>query len=222
MVKKLSKLTAWSYSRLALYEQCPRLHKYRNLDKLPEPKGDAMFRGITIHKEAADYLAGVTDIFPQSCEKFYAQFEEAKTFNPIVEQQWAFTKGWKPCGWFDKNAYVRIIADMSIIYGDFTAEVIDHKTGKRYDGDYRPQMGLFAAGLMKKFPEIKSVTTRLWYLDSGDEVIEEFTRAEAFSILEGLETRAAFMLGAERFPPQQSWKCKFCHFRRSNAGPCEF
>lgn len=113
-------------------------------------------------------------------------------------------------------------SDAAIIYDDNTAEIIDHKTGKRYDGDYRPQMGLFAGGMMKKFSALTHVTTRLWYLDIGDEVIEEFTRPQALEILTTLEGNAKLMMNATRFPPQQSWKCRFCHFRNSNGGPCEY
>lgn len=220
--KKLSKITAWSYSRLALYEKCPRLHKYRNIEKRSEPKAPAMLNGITVHNEAAKFLSGETDIFPISCEKFMDLFYEMREFHPLVEQQWAFNKNWRATGWFDKKTWVRVIADAAIMYDDGTADIIDHKTGKRYDGDYREQMGLFAGAMMKKFGNLTHVTTRLWYLDSGDEVIEEFTKAQAMAILETLQGNAQLMMNATRFPPQPNWTCKWCHFRAANGGPCEY
>lgn len=217
-----TKITAWSYSRLANYESCPRQFKYRNIDKLPEPKAEAMMRGIKIHNEAAKFLSGETDEFPDSCITFEPQFYELRHLNPIVEQQWAFNAHWKPRGWFDKDVWVRLTADAAKIYEDNTADIVDHKTGKRYDDDYTDQLGTFAGGLCFKFPEVEHVTTRMWYLDSGDEVIMEFTRDEAMHVLAGIVERAKVMIKAEKHPPNPSWKCRFCHFRAENGGPCEY
>ena len=41
----------WSYSRLADYEKCAALYRFRHIEKLPEPKGDALTRGINIHTQ---------------------------------------------------------------------------------------------------------------------------------------------------------------------------
>ena len=232
-MSKPKPITAWSYSRLKLYGDCPRLFKYRNIDKLQEPVNIAMARGRNVHLEGAAYLDGTTPILPASYMLFREQMEDLKSFTPIVEQQWAFTRNWKPCSWLDKKAYARIIIDAGTIYTDSTADVIDHKTGKRYDEDYRPQMGLFAAAVFKMYPtEVqRSVTTRLWYLDSGEEVIEEFSKAEALEILAELEEEAEKMMAEKRWPAKPSWKCAWtnkkgesggCHFRKSNGGPCEY
>lgn len=221
MTKK-NKIVAWSYSRLANFESCALQFKYRNIDKLDEPKAPAMMRGIKIHNEAAKFLSGEVDEFPDSCISFEDQFYELRDLDPIVEQQWAFNKNWIKRGWFEKDVWVRITADAVKLYGDNTADVIDHKTGKRYDDDYRDPMGLYAAATMTKFSKIEHVTTRLWYLDSGDEVITEFTRDEATEVVVDLVKRAKVMLDAETFPPRPSWKCQFCHFRASNGGDCEY
>lgn len=215
-------ITAWSYSALSGYESCPRQFKYRRIDKLPEPTSPALAKGRKVHDEAAKFLDGSTDVFPTSCVTFRDQFYELRDMNPIVELQWAFTKKWRPTGWFAKDAYCRVILDAGKVYSDGTADVIDHKTGKRYDDDYMDQLGLFAAATIKMHPEVYNVTTRLWYLDTADEVIEEFTKDQAMEILEDLEGRAARMMTDKRFPPKPSWKCRFCHFRNDNGGPCEF
>jgi hypothetical protein len=232
-MKKPTKITAWSYSRLKLFGECARKFKYQNIDKLDSGFNEAMARGNKIHKEIANYLDGTTDTLPHSALLFRDQMEDLKSFNPIVEQQWAFNRNWKPVSWFDKKTYARIILDALTIYKDRTADIIDHKSGKRYDDDYRPQMGLFAAGVYKMFPtEVdRTITTRLWYLDSGDEVIEEFTKEEALDILADIEEEAELMMNATRWPATPSWKCGGtkkdgtewgCHFRKSNGGPCEY
>ncbi len=216
-------IKAWSYSRLSGYESCPRQHKYRNIDKRPEPKSPAMLRGIKIHHEAARFLSGKIDQFPHSCAKFKDQFYDLLRLNPIIEQRWSFTKDWKPTTWMSKQVWLRATMDVGVVYDDMTAEVIDHKTGKRYDDDYSDQLALFAAVIMKKFPDkIEHVTTRMWYLDSGDEVIQEFTKGEAMERLSNIVERAEIMMTTDRFPPRPTFKCRFCHWRATNGGPCEF
>lgn len=220
-------IKAWSWSRLALFEQCPALHKYRNIDKLPEPKAPAMMRGIKIHNEAAAFLSGETMLLPESCINFADQFRELRAFNPIVEQKWAFTKKMRPTGWMSKDCWLRATLDIGLVYSDGTGEAIDLKTGKKYD-DYDDQLDLFAATLIKMHPtEItKSVTVRLWFLDIEDdtqnEVVREISKAEALEKFDDLVRRAEVMMTTNRFPPSPSWKCRFCHFRRDNGGPCEF
>lgn len=214
---------AWSFSRLSLWEKCPKLFKFRVIDKRPEPKAPAMHRGIKIHNEAAKFLSRKTKVFPPSCINFEDQFRELLDLNPIVEQRWAFTSSWQSVGWFHKRVHLRVVLDVGLLYGDGHAEVIDHKTGKRYDDDYIDQLGLFAGATMMMFPkEVETVTARLWYLDSGEEIIEEFSKTRAMAVLADLEKRAYKMMSAQNFPPRPNWSCKWCHFRQSNGGPCQY
>lgn len=232
MTKK-NGIVAWSYSRLDCYNSCPRQFEYRHVLKLQEPKAAPMMRGIVIHNEAAAFLDCSVDEVPDSCEKFEDQFWELRDLKPIVEQKWAFTKGWRSTNYFNKKVRVRVTLDVLVNYGDGTADMIDHKTGKYYPGNesYLDQQTLFAAAVMKKFSDIHKVTARLWFLDTGDEEITELTRDEAFEDLAVLQDKADIMMKATRFPPTPSWKCGGvrkdgttwgCHWRKSNGGPCEF
>lgn len=221
---KVNTATAWSYSRLMLFESCARQYKYRTIDKLPEKKAPAMQRGITIHNEIAKYLEGKAEHVPDSGYLFKDQLQDLKSFNPLVEQQWAFTKGYKNVSWFDKKVRLRIIVDAAVEYSDNTADIIDHKTGKFKEDnpEYDEQMDLFAAGMIKRNPSLTNVTTRLWFLDSGDEVIREVSKAQALDKLDELEDRADIMLDTERFPPNPSWKCRYCAWNADDGGQCEF
>ena len=225
--QKKTKIVAWSYSRLSCYEECPRKHQYRNILKLDEPKGDAMFRGIKIHNEAAKFLDGSIDQVPDSCVNFKAEFIELKSFNPIVEQQWSFTKNMKPTGWFAKDTWLRATLDAGVVYRDGWADVIDLKTGKKYD-NYDDQLNLFAATMIHMNPaEVTvGVRVRLWYLDIEDfdeaEVVRDITVDEAMTAFADLTDRAETMMAATRFPPRPNRFCGWCHFRKSNGGPCEY
>lgn len=225
MPKKINTIKAWSYSALALFESCPRQFRYRKIDKLPEEKAPAMVRGIKIHNEIAEYLEGSVDKLPASGALFKKQMAELRDMNPIVEQQWAFSKSYRSRSWFDKTVRLRIIADAALEYSDNTGDIIDHKTGKYRPDDhgvYDEQMDLTAAGMFKRNPLLTDITVRLWFLDEGVEVCREISKSQAMERLEDLEERAEVMMTTERFPPSPSWKCRFCAWSADQGGQCEF
>lgn len=220
-------IVAWSYSRLALYEQCPFKFKSQNIDKEKAPFNEAMGRGNKIHLEAAKFLDGSSDILPNSCIKFSDEFYDLKELSPMVEQQWVFNKNWKKTTTFHKTAWLRSTVDAGLVYGDGTADIVDHKTGKFYAGSYDDQMKLFAGVMVKKFPTevTKSVTTRLWFLDQDHEEVKTYSRDEALDGLEVLVGRAEKMMGTERFPAKPNMFCPWCHLSSKNDignGKCKF
>ena len=89
------RVTAWSYSRYALYELCPLKFKLKHIDKIPEPGSPAMERGDRIHKGVAAYVTGASQEAPQDAvaHPFPAKLiEELRGFpDKVVEQQWGFT-----------------------------------------------------------------------------------------------------------------------------------
>src|ERR1700722_6270359 len=121
------RITAWSYSRYQAYTECPAKAKYKFIDKLPEPPAPAMDRGTAIHKMAENYAKGVSKKIPEELKNFTQKFTKLKKAKPIVEQEWAFDKMWKPTDWFGPQAWLRVKMDAS--YKDQnTLYVIDHKT----------------------------------------------------------------------------------------------
>jgi len=103
----MANVKSWSFSRLTDYDfdlgGCPAKFKYKHLDKLPEPKGEALERGSTIHKLAEDYIAGTIKRVPKELEKFAVFFKDIKATKksaPDVvtqEQMLGFTANWEPC-----------------------------------------------------------------------------------------------------------------------------
>lgn len=222
-------ITAWSYSRLALYEMCPAAFKYKNINKLPDPPGPGMARGNEIHKALADHILKGTarpDILkPGTKGSTFANIvDEIKSFpkdDRIVEEQWGFTKAWKATGWFGKETWWRVVLDVGVVYDDATAEVVDWKTGKKYDTN-EDQMSQFAVAVVSRMPHIVKVTTRLAYLDTGQEEFAEFKASEVPKLKAGFEKRVGAMIGDHVFPARPNDKCKFCNFSKSKGGPCRF
>lgn len=214
---------AWSYSAYALYKQCPLKYKLTKIDKLKEPQSKAMARGNAIHKKCEDYLVSTQEIpVPKEALTFRPQMEQLKGLDPFVEQKWGFTNQWDATkGFFGKDVWLRVICDAGVIYPDNTADVVDFKTGKLYDTN-EEQIELFANAVMFRYDHITHVTARLWYLDSGDEIIREFSRTERDKVREKWEKQIYPMFTEEVFAPRPNNFCKWCHFRKDNGGPCPY
>lgn len=216
---------AWSFSRWNVYNTCPLQYKLKFIDGHKEPQSPAMKRGNEIHLEAARYLQGTLDVVPESCKNFANEMEELRELDPIVEQKWGFTANWKSTGFFGHNVWLRAILDAGVVYDDGTADVIDHKTGKKYETN-QDQVELFALVTMHKFPQVRSVTTRLWYLDIEDDnekqVLIDFTSKDKKGLTKKWEDRVSVMFSDELFAPRPNDKCRFCAFRRDNGGPCKY
>lgn len=223
--KTVTLVKAWSYSRYACYALCPLQFKLRYIDKAPEPGSPAMERGNRVHVALAAYLKGTAAAPPPEAVAHAAHarlIEEIKAAeDKVVEEQWGFTNTWKPTGWFSKDTWFRSIIDVAVAYEDNTLEDVDWKTGKRY-GSNDEQMESQALSVMCKYQHITHVTTRLAYLDSGDEEIAEFEVRLKPLLRTKWEKKVAPMFVDDMFVARPNNKCGFCAFSKSKGGQCKF
>lgn len=218
-------ITAWSHSRWACYETCPLQFKLKYIDKLDKdlPTPPAFDRGRKVHKAAENYLLGKTNEVPKDfVEHFERQMKELRDLpEKVVEQQWGFTASYKPTSWFGNQTWWRAVLDVAVLYEDDTGDIIDHKTGKKY-GSNKDQMELFAVAAFSQFPVLEHVTTRLWYVDSGDEDIEEFVKRDSETLKHKWTKKVQPMFNDTMFAPRPNEKCRFCDFSASKLGHCKF
>ena len=208
-------VTSWSYSAYSLYSQCPLKYKLVKIDKLKEPPSPHLERGNKIHKEMEHYLVGKLPEVPASGEKFADLLPDLRAMDPYVEQDWSRTQ------WRDwKNCWLRVKTDVCIDYGDGSGLILDFKTGKRYDENV-DQVELFSLAAMHVHPKVNNWDIRLWYLDSGDEVTFVRNRSTKDRIKHEWLERIGPMFADETFAPRPNKFCRFCHFRKSNGGPCK-
>jgi len=214
-------LTAWSYSRAADYAQCPLRFKLKHIDKIQEPPSAAMARGRDIHKEAELFVLGKGPL-TDSLKKFEDLVTELAAFPGVAaELKAGFTRHWKKTGYFAKDVWLRAVFDIFLPYADDTALVADFKTGKRYASNDE-QVELFALAAMCFAPNVKTVETRLWYLDTGEEEIAEFDATQRDALISKWEAKVAPMFNDSVFAPRPNDKCRFCHFSKSRLNLCKF
>lgn len=237
---KPTRITSWSFSRYSAYDQCPYKAKLTILDKLPEPKGEAMERGSAIHAEAEGYIKGSGRLLPLSLKAFgedikrlREMFKKSKA-KITVEDTWAFRRDWTLTRYDDWNeCWVRIKLDVAHQEGSDTIVVTDFKTGKFRDTDipkYLEQLELYDLSALlvykDKIPNLR-VRSRLLYLDAGVEYPGPGsnlvrTVADIPVLKKTWEARTAPMLNDTLFAPKPNQWCRTCHFRKANNGPCKY
>lgn len=213
---------AWSYSAYGVYKQCPLKYKLTKIDKLPEPKGPALERGIEIHAKAEKFLKNGGPI-PRELSLFRDDFKWLYERGAAPEERWGFTSQWTPIGFFAKNVWLRLVVDTIVINTQGThALIVDFKTGKMRPG-YDEQLELYVSAAFKFFPALETISTELWYLDSGDCIgrDSEYTPKDADKFRKEWIKRIKPMQNDTRFDAKPNEWCRYCHFRKSNGGPCK-
>jgi len=162
-------MTAWSYSSIKTFEQCPK--KYFHLKVVKDVKdepGEAADYGTAVHLAAEEYIRDGKPI----PEKF-------AYIRPVVERLAALpgekhaelklgvTSDLTPCGFFDKDVWWRGIADLLVIDGH-RAWCVDYKTGKSARYADTKQLDLLAGAVFTHFPEVQKIKSSLIYVVSGE------------------------------------------------------
>jgi hypothetical protein len=155
----MERFTSWSPTRLADYEQCPAMARWKHLKKLcpicfegkvtggfDTPavcdtchktivKAPALERGTVIGKAVEEFLMGRAKALPLEVASDESRTVAAKVRKAVlaktakVEFQIVLDKFWKPVKQFDRNAWLRSKLDVVTFDTKNRARVIDWKTG---------------------------------------------------------------------------------------------
>jgi RecB family exonuclease len=224
-IKKLPQLTAWSWSRLQCWEQCPAKCKYKNIDKLPEPQSPALAHGSAVHAAAEKYISDRTiKGLPEALARFKADFAKLRRLKPTqvcTERKLAYRRDWTPCDWFDPDCWLRVVLDLQYDLPKLHERVtIDYKTGKVHV-EAQAQLRLYNVCAFAQDPPIETAHAEYWYLDEGEMVPSSLAASEVAAERRVWEARVAPMLADRLFLPTPTYACKWCAYR-SGKGPCHF
>ncbi len=175
------KTVTWSHSSLKDYEGCPRrYHEVKVLKNYPIRDTDATIYGKELHTAAELYIKDDTPLPPQfSFLQDTLDALKAKPGRKLCEHQMGVTKDLKPCGFMDKDVWVRGIADLLIIDDEnLTAKVVDYKSGNNKYPD-REQLKLMALMVFVHFPHIRRVSGALLFVVKEDIAKASFMVGEA-------------------------------------------
>lgn len=210
-------VTAWSYSRLATYEQCPLKFKLTVIDGVKEPGSPAMDRGSAIHAEGEAFLKNPSLPLPASYRLLAQEMEDARSKHKVQsELEITFTKDWLPTGWFDADAWLRIKIDMYYPrehYDGQTVRIDDIKTGKNRGG-YEDQLELYCLAALIMDPKAERAEANLLFVDSGEVIGTShgaYTRKDVESLQRKWEQRVLPMFIDDIWAPTANPFCKWCH-----------
>lgn len=227
----MSKPIAWSWSRLSMFEQCPKRFWGNNVGKVfPKPNFEAAHfkKGKAVHKVLEDYLRdGTTIPFPvpeiNGPEKFYVKLEflmplldKMRKANTVLpELQVTFDIRMHEVSWFDKKAWCRVVLDALIIVGEF-ALVIDWKTGKVKQ--HSDQLKLFAGAVLSKYKKVNRVLTAYVWCEheNTSPTYAEYSRKDMEAIWQDFGDRQELIQMCNEsgnWPAKPNHLCGWCEAR---------
>jgi len=169
--------------------------------------------------------------FKDELEQLAELYAEKGTILVDPEAKWGFTKDWTSCDYFDwQRCRLRVVVDCFVLNQETNvATVIDFKTGKIRSG-YEPQLELYAAAAMAKYPQVEEVYTEFWFIDQGQIIGGDsetalkgvYTHTDLNPLIKKWNKRTKPMLNDQRFAPKPGPLCKWCDFSKANGGPCEY
>jgi len=210
----------YSYSSIKMYEQCPRKFKFSKIDRLPDSSGDAANRGKQIHTEIEEVIKGGLQLLSTDIEHLAPKIENWIKAKAISEMPFAVNAYFAPVSYDDPTAIFRGVIDLYVENGP-EATIIDFKTGKHRD--YKDQVTVYAAVILSCKPDIEYVKTAIEFIDlvKTDEY-PVITRRDLPFLLLGLKDRMKVITKDTIHAANPSGLCKFCHYRKSNGGPCKW
>lgn len=168
---------SWSFTSLEHSKQCLRsYHEIRVLRNFKQEEGEALIWGNRCHK--AFELALRDNIpLPEGMTLWQPTIEQFRGLHGtlLVEQEFALTEGFQPCGYWDKNVWCRGKAD-ALWLDRHVAKAVDWKFGKRKpDSD---QLALMALCVFHHHPEVDEVRTLFMWMKSLQRDREDFFRKD--------------------------------------------
>lgn len=175
-------MTAWSYSSIKTFDQCPKKYFHLKVVKDVKDEGnEASIYGNDAHEAAEHYIKHGTPI-PDKYAIMRPVVEKLAQFpgEKHTELKLGVRKtadGFEPCDFFDKDVWYRGIVDLLITDG-WNAHMIDYKTGKNAKYADMKQLDLMAGAVFVHFPDILRVKSGLAYVVSNEFLPKTHVRTE--------------------------------------------
>lgn len=162
-------MTAWSYSSISTFKQCPKKYYHLRVAKdVKDEPGEAADYGTAVHLAAEEYIRDGKRI-PEKFAFIRPVVEklEALPGDKYAELKLGMRRDYSACGFFDKDVWWRGIADLLIIDGH-RAWCVDYKTGKSARYADTKQLDLLAAAVFTHYPQVMKIKSALAFVVSDE------------------------------------------------------
>lgn len=176
--------TAWSYSAIKTFEQCPKKYFHLKVAKDYEdtPHESAIY-GTEVHSAAEEYIKTGVEI-PKKyniIEPIVKQLEKipgekhAELKLGVAKKELSDGIQYEACDFFADHVWYRGIIDLLIVDGH-RAYLIDYKTGKNAKYADARQLDLMAGAVFVHFPDVELIKAGLVYIVSGDLIEKNYAK----------------------------------------------
>ena len=210
-------MTAWSYSRVNSFKQCPKKYYHLYVKKDVKDTGSVATRyGTLVHTAAEEYIKDGKDLPKKS--DFMQRTLNA--FNNIEGDKHCeirlgvakYDDAYEPTKFFAKDVWYRGIADLLILNED-KAYLIDYKTGKSANYADTKQLDLLAGAVFINFPEVKKIKSALSFVVCNKFIAKEHTAdmyKSYINVFDELLERIEVAAKEDVWNAVESGLCKFC------------
>lgn len=248
MANETATITAVSFSRLEVYEKCPKEAHLKFCKKIPEPdrgephsrcptseeSGEREWhndRGTRLHKSMDAYVRGHSDVYAPELKPIDVEMTNARVAYEQglvhTEQMWCYKEEWERTAWDDWDGIrIRVKTDIfwvteGTLAAPIEAVVIDLKSGKKFGNEVKhaSQLQLYALGAFKRYPTLEKVYVEIWYVDQNDIKTVEYTRRQAIGNQEDWDERFEVAMSDVIFESRPSESnCKWCAYKAVEDG----
>lgn len=210
-------MTAWSYSSIKTFDQCPKKYYHLKVAKdVKDEGGPAAQYGTDLHSAAEEFVRDGTPLpakfsFIQSLLDTLVAIPGTKHCELKLGIRQT-VDGFEPCGFFDKDVWYRGIVDLLVI-NDTTAHMIDYKTGKNAKYADMKQLDLMAGALFVHYPKLNKIKSGLAYVASNEFPKKTHYRsglAEYLGVFEPQLDRLEHAEASGVWNAKTSGLCSFC------------
>ena len=210
----------WSYSSLKEYQNCPKkYHEIRVLKNYTVKETEQMRYGTEVHKALEDYVRDGVEL-AKNYQRFKPFVDKLISIpgEKYCEYEMALTYNREPCDFNSEDRWVRGIADLVIVDGDY-AFIVDYKTGSNKYPDPK-QLRLMALMLFTYFPDVQKIKAGLLFVMKNSFVSEEYLRKDmdkSWAMFEQPLKRLESSYDNDKWQANPTPLCKWCPVQS-----CEF
>ena len=210
-------MTAWSYSRVNSFKQCPKKYYHLYVKKDVKDTGSVATRyGTLVHTAAEEYIKDGKDL----PKKYDFMQRTLDAFNNIEGDKHCeirlgvakYDDAYEPTKFFAKDVWYRGIADLLILNED-KAYLIDYKTGKSANYADTKQLDLLAGAVFINFPEVKKIKSALSSVVCNKFIAKEHTAdmyKSYINVFDELLERIEVAAKEDVWNAVEGGLCKFC------------
>jgi CRISPR/Cas system-associated exonuclease Cas4 (RecB family) len=212
-------IKSWSHSRMVVFEQCKRRAFLQYHERIPDPKPSPFAeRGTQVHDACEKFVRGITEHVPAVAESFSEELYQLRALykqgSVELEGEWGFDRDWQEAEW--KSAWLRLKCDAVVFLSDTHVLIVDYKTGKRVGNEVKhgEQVQLYALAVLRKYPQVETVSVELWYFDKDDIFQDTKIRVRWMHHLRPYTRRGLSITEATDFPPNPNiFSCNYCPYK---------